>query len=53
MVVGYSQGFEKNALDLVFSYLKNRKQRVKLNTTFSTWTELYNGVLQGSVQGPF
>ena len=26
-------GFEKNARDLVYSYLKNRKQRVKINTT--------------------
>ena len=28
-------GFEKNALDLVYSYLKNRKQRVKIDTTFT------------------
>ena len=32
----HAYGFEKNALDLVHSYLKNRKQRVKINTTFST-----------------
>ena len=32
---------KKNAFDLVYSYLKNIKQRVKINTSlFSTWTEL-------------
>ena len=30
----YSLG--KSALDLVYSYLKNRKQKLKINTTFST-----------------
>ena len=29
---------------LVYSYLKNRNQRVKINTTFSTWTDLISGV---------
>ena len=28
--------FGKNALDLVYSYLKNGKQKVRINTTFST-----------------
>ena len=44
--------FGKNALDLVYSKLKNRKQRVKINTTFSSWTDLINDVPQGSVLGP-
>ena len=47
----HAYGFGKNALDLVYSYLKNRKQRVKINTTFSTWTDLISGVPQGSVLG--
>ena len=34
------------------SYLKERKQRVKINSDFSTWTEIINGVPQGSVLGP-
>ena len=29
---------------LVYNYLKNRNQRVKINTTFSTWTDLISGV---------
>ena len=40
----HAYGFGKNALDLVYSYLKNRNQRVKINTTFSTWTDLISGV---------
>ena len=32
--------------------MKNRKQRVKINTTFSTWTDPINGVPQGSVLDP-
>ena len=42
-------GFEKNVLDLVYSYLRNRKQSVKINAIFSTWTDLISGVTQGSV----
>ena len=42
----HAYGFGKNALDLVYSYLKNRKQRVKINTTVSTWTDLISGVPQ-------
>ena len=45
-------GFSKNSLTLVRSYLKNRWQRIKINTAFSTWTELLLGVPQGSVLGP-
>ena len=45
-------GFGKNTLDLVYIYLKNRKQRVKINTTFRTWTDLISSVPQGSVLGP-
>ena len=32
--------------------MKSRKQRVKINTTFSTSTDLTSGVPQGSVLGP-
>ena len=33
-------GFGRNALYFVHSHLKNRKQRVKRNMTFSTWIDL-------------
>ena len=45
-------GFSKDALTLVRSYLKNRWQRTKINTSFSSWIELQRGVPQSSVLGP-
>ena len=48
----HAYGFEKNALDLVYNFLRNRKQRMKINTTFSTWTDLISDVSQRSVLGP-
>ena len=32
-------GFSKEKIRLIFSYLNNRKQRVKINKTFSSWRE--------------
>ena len=45
-------GVTKASLNLVNSYLSNRWQRTKVNTSFSTWTKLLLGVPQGSVLGP-
>ena len=45
-------GFSKDSLILILSYLSNRWQRVKINSSFSSWTELLMGVPQGSVLGP-
>ena len=45
-------GFDKNALKLVNSYLSNRKQRVKINNKYSSWSEILFGVPQGSILGP-
>ena len=45
-------GFSIEAIKLIKSYLSNRKQRVKINTSFSSWSELLTGVPQGSVLGP-
>ena len=45
-------GFDKQALAIILNYLTNRWQRTKINTSFSTWSELLMGVPQGSVLGP-
>ena len=36
--------FQIDALRLVYDYLSNRKQRVKLNETFSSWRDIEHGV---------
>ena len=45
-------GFDKSALIFVYDYLKNRKQRIKVNGSYSSWKEWLCGVLQGSILGP-
>ena len=45
-------GFQTDALNLVYEYLSNRKQRVKINETFSSWKDIEYGVPQGSILGP-
>ena len=45
-------GFETDALRYMKSYLKNRKQRVRVNKTFSEWERITTRVPQGSILGP-
>ena len=44
-------GFSTNALLFMLSYVKNRSERVSINSSFSTWEEIIAGVPQGSIQG--
>ena len=45
-------GFSKDALKLIFSYMSDRWQRIKINKSFSSWSALLQGIPQGSVLGP-
>ena len=44
---------ELSALKHNQSYLSDRKQRTKINLTYSSWQEILFGVPQGSILGPF
>ena len=48
----HEHGFDIKTLKLLHSYLTKRWQRTKVNPSFSTWSELFLGVPQGSVLGP-
>ena len=45
-------GIERRTLRLIYSYLKGRKQCVKINNTYSDYNEIISGVTQGSILGP-
>ena len=48
----YAYGFSIDGLEVLLNYLHDRWERVKINTNFSSWTQLLQGVPQGSVLGP-
>ena len=48
----YAYGFDKNSPRLIKSYLSDRWQRTKINTSYNSWSVLLVGVPQGSVLGP-
>ena len=41
-----------SALRFEHSYFKNRTQRTKINSEYSSWEEIVFGVPQGSILGP-
>ena len=45
-------GFNIAALKLVQSYLSKRRQRTKINQSYSSWEEILSGLPQGSILGP-
>ena len=45
-------GFSTDAREVLLSYLQDSCQRVNINATFSSWTQLFQGVPQGSVLRP-
>ena len=44
--------FDNSSLEVIRSYLSNRKHRTKINNTFSEWAEIFAGIPQGSILGP-
>ena len=47
-----ANGFEKQSINFIYSYLTKRKQRTKVDSGVSSWEMLFSGVPQGSVVGP-
>ena len=45
-------GFDHMSMKFIHSYLSQRKQRTKVNNSFSSWTSPDTGVPQGSILGP-
>ena len=45
-------GFKRETLRLIYSYLKDRKQCVKINNTYNDYNEIISGLPQGSILGP-
>ena len=47
----HAYGFTKEPLIIIFSYLSDHWQHVRIDSSFSSWSELIQGVPQGSVLG--
>ena len=48
----YAYGFDNDALKFIYSYYKGRKQRTKINSSYSSFAEILFGIPQGSILGP-
>ena len=48
----HALNFDMNALNLIFDYLTGRKPRVKINSSFSSYLDIFQGVPQESILGP-
>lgn len=48
----HDYGMHQNAVELLTSYLTERKQRVKVSDQYGQWLNVNKGVPQGSVVGP-
>ena len=49
----HAYGLSLSVLKLIHNYLKNRKQRTKIDLTYSSWEEILSEVPQGPILGPF
>ena len=48
----HAYGFDYNSLKLIQDYLSYRFQRVRINSSYSSWKTILQGVPQGSILGP-
>ena len=48
----HAYGFSLESLTFIQSYLTNQIQRVKINSSFSEYSNVESGVPQGSISGP-
>ena len=48
----HAYGFNKTSTEYLKDYLSHRKLKIKINKTFSNWTNILHGVPQGSILGP-
>ena len=48
----HAYGFSVDSCELIFSYLSDRQQRVKIGSARSEWVFMLKGVPQGSILGP-
>ena len=48
----YAYGFDKSYLYFINSYLKGRKRRTKINSSYNAFAEIHLGIPQGSILGP-
>ena len=45
-------GFDKISTEYLKDYLSHRKLKIKINKTFSNWTNILHGISQGSILNP-
>ena len=48
----HAPNLDMNALNLIFQYLRRRKHRVKINSSFSSNLDIFQGIPQESILGP-
>ena len=53
LIIAKSEAYDFyiDALKLIHDYLLNRKQRVKINDTYSSWKDTFYGISQGFILG--